>query len=276
MGDWREELYHHGIKGQKWGDRNGPPYPLNPSKYSASESRSSSGKAFAAKQLKKIQNEKVGALDPITTYYLIQAAVFVAAVATAKISSEVKYNNEIKNNVNSNDTNIQKKIEEKHTPDDDMKNINPGLADQKNMGARMNCTMCSAAYELRRRGYDVEANYSILGRKDKDSTSWFNLNSKEIPRYKDYGSFERSLQSQPDGSRGMILAGCGSFDSGHSMVWEKVNGKVIVRDCQSGKKYSSISASPVNKSSRIDYRFFRTDDAEINWDKIKDAVIERR
>lgn len=23
------ELYHHGIKGQKWGERNGPPYPLN-------------------------------------------------------------------------------------------------------------------------------------------------------------------------------------------------------------------------------------------------------
>lgn len=22
------ELYHHGIKGQKWGVRNGPPYPL--------------------------------------------------------------------------------------------------------------------------------------------------------------------------------------------------------------------------------------------------------
>lgn len=23
------ELYHHGIKGQQWGVRNGPPYPLN-------------------------------------------------------------------------------------------------------------------------------------------------------------------------------------------------------------------------------------------------------
>ena len=24
----RNELYHHGIEGQKWGVRNGPPYPL--------------------------------------------------------------------------------------------------------------------------------------------------------------------------------------------------------------------------------------------------------
>lgn len=27
------ELYHHGIKGQKWGVRNGPPYPLNDSSF---------------------------------------------------------------------------------------------------------------------------------------------------------------------------------------------------------------------------------------------------
>ena len=32
-----EELYHHGIKGQKWGERNGPPYPLDPNDHSALE-----------------------------------------------------------------------------------------------------------------------------------------------------------------------------------------------------------------------------------------------
>lgn len=32
-------LEHHGIKGQKWGDRNGPPYPLKPSKHSAAEKK---------------------------------------------------------------------------------------------------------------------------------------------------------------------------------------------------------------------------------------------
>lgn len=25
MEAWREELYHHGILGQKWGSKNGPP-----------------------------------------------------------------------------------------------------------------------------------------------------------------------------------------------------------------------------------------------------------
>lgn len=28
----QKELYHHGILGQKWGVKNGPPYPLNSSK----------------------------------------------------------------------------------------------------------------------------------------------------------------------------------------------------------------------------------------------------
>lgn len=32
-------LMHHGIKGQKWGEQNGPPYPLNKKEYSALEKR---------------------------------------------------------------------------------------------------------------------------------------------------------------------------------------------------------------------------------------------
>lgn len=30
MNDYRDYLMHNGIKGQKWGERNGPPYPLKP------------------------------------------------------------------------------------------------------------------------------------------------------------------------------------------------------------------------------------------------------
>ena len=33
------ELYHHGVAGQKWGKRNGPPYPLAASAHSASEKK---------------------------------------------------------------------------------------------------------------------------------------------------------------------------------------------------------------------------------------------
>ena len=33
------ELYHHGIEGQKWGKRNGPPYPLGSNQMSRAEKR---------------------------------------------------------------------------------------------------------------------------------------------------------------------------------------------------------------------------------------------
>ena len=54
MEPWREELYqdlyieHHGIQGQKWGVRNGPPYPLRGGDYSYSEKQ-------AIKRNKKVE-----------------------------------------------------------------------------------------------------------------------------------------------------------------------------------------------------------------------------
>lgn len=37
-------LSHHGIRGMKWGKRNGPPYPLDPSDHSAAEKKANNGR----------------------------------------------------------------------------------------------------------------------------------------------------------------------------------------------------------------------------------------
>lgn len=57
------ELYHHGILGQKWGNRNGPPYPLGSGEHSKSEVRAgwraSLKKNSASRAEKKEHKERV-------------------------------------------------------------------------------------------------------------------------------------------------------------------------------------------------------------------------
>lgn len=50
---YSDELYHHGIKGQRWGRRNGPPYPLSPQTH-ASVVRSTSTGSKSSKKGGKI------------------------------------------------------------------------------------------------------------------------------------------------------------------------------------------------------------------------------
>lgn len=50
---YSEELYHHGILGQKWGKRNGPPYPLSVSSHSSSEKKAGWIKSIKEKRLQR-------------------------------------------------------------------------------------------------------------------------------------------------------------------------------------------------------------------------------
>lgn len=58
-------LYHHGIKGQKWGDRNGPPYPLGASDHSSRERKAGWRRSLKKPSSKKSKNsnERSGLTD---------------------------------------------------------------------------------------------------------------------------------------------------------------------------------------------------------------------
>lgn len=65
------ELYHHGIEGQKWGTRNGPPYPLGYKKHSRAELKEMSPEQrYKAKQVDKSYRYGYG---KVSTKYINKA-----------------------------------------------------------------------------------------------------------------------------------------------------------------------------------------------------------
>lgn len=93
--DSKNELYHHGIKGQKWGDKNGPPYPLGASNHSSTEKKQGS-RGWSKEAKRELDNKngnktdnktdnktkkKSGLTDKQKKYIQIGAAVAVTTLA---------------------------------------------------------------------------------------------------------------------------------------------------------------------------------------------------
>lgn len=144
-----------------------------------------------------------------------------------------------------------KKIDTEQSNDEHQKNVNPKFND-KTYDYRMNCSFCTAAYDLRKRGYDVEANpiSTVEAYTIDDICSWYE-GAKKVSnvdvRYAHDATVTsrddvlskkdlllKSLESNGEGARGHLAMYY--FDgSGHDVVWEIENGKAVIRDCQTGK-----------------------------------------
>lgn len=128
-------LCHHGIKGQKWGERHGPPYPLDKtvSRDIRSHRINSDWKdvKFTSKNSDKIANQPA-----------------VEKLSDLKQKSSIGTVEEDANLVNA--RGVRGKV-----------------------GRVFNCQNCSAAFEMRRRGYDVCARMRDDGSNAFSPEKWF-------------------------------------------------------------------------------------------------------
>lgn len=169
--------------------------------------------------------------------------------------------------------------------DDDMLRVNPYLKDDRTF--TINCAYCSAAYDLRRRGFDVEADdYHNDATLDASINSIFEIYSwwthkNAIPFFKNNelkqkqldklypgyrfisasnyscSDIENEILSQGENARGLISL-MWTFGGSHSLIYEVKNHKVLLRDCQ----HSKIKSLKDYYSYLDRLYYFRTDNEE--------------
>lgn len=140
-----------------------------------------------------------------------------------------------------------------------------------------NCAYCTAAYDLRRRGYDVEAAAISDDHNNKITkiSSWYK--DADVVTFndlvKEYGTsgsktsvkeaaeyLEKDLLKHGEGSMGHFCIQWRN-GGGHDIVWEVENGEVIFRDCQTNSTTKDIETY-ISRGKTFEY--FRSDNLEID------------
>jgi hypothetical protein len=286
-------LAHHGIKGQQWGVKHGPPYPLDAN--TNRDIRMSRNNTDVAKKYKDYRD-------------------------TSRNSQKIRDEQKIKE-----DFNNLARLKHKETIMQSLEAVNPDIHGE---GRNFNCQNSATAYEMRRKGYDVTARRRDDGSNNiSDIQSWFkgakwttinqDKNSKD-PFYKnlnkynkmdsqssEYRAYKREwrkrqeaawkdfcteISAQPIGSRGIWCAGWmmtfpeknhrkdpRQTSMFHAMNYEIYPSGPVFYDSQS--KYHKVIHD--NKwyvygvADPREYSYIRTDNLEPD-PSIVEAVISRK
>lgn len=282
----QDELYHHGILGQKWGVRR---FQEKDGSYTqAGRERYGYGPAREPKH----EEERIGsvtgtvaALAGLTIAGATAGVKIADAIHNAKVSKDIK-NWEANRQLEKTDpkTGLKLKSNPDATIDDDMKMINReygygifsegflNTEHEKKMGRTENCMLCTTALDLKRRGYDVKAGVSPDGYYARDLTNWYK--EKKAPTMGRFNRVIEQLNSQPDGAYGNLMV-YWAEGGGHSMFYRVEDGKAVIYDAQSNKKYSINEIAKHANMTLPGHCFLRTDNLTPDYDLLKKEGIIR-
>lgn len=271
------ELYHHGIKGMKWGIRK--KYKPHPRKKSH-------------KHEEEPQQRRKGLTDKQKKY--IKLGIGIAATALVAYGSYRLYKTgKFDNLISKGKSVLQGSPDEiniggfstKKKP----KNVEEaikGLNRYRGTNQSNNCTFTTVASELSFRGINVEARGSssqhVMGGVIENAFKNAKVYDVGNPKFRTKEAITKSLLKRfPEGSRGAISVQwnpkhtrSGRTGLGHAFSWMIEDGKVRFFDGQTGdvdvERYLNL-ADPNQMMS-----YARLDNLEINFDGIKDYVINKK
>ena len=277
----KDALYHHGIMGMHWGIRRFQPYP---SDYNGDGKFV--GKKFGYKNVSIAPGDYVK--KPITSRVKARTTEDEKTIADIQQwddnerkhilrGKQLVHNAKImgfKFNRVFDDVEAKSglpKMRKEERKEDTLQKVNPSkgthLASSGN-----NCCLCTIAYDMRRRGYDVIANQhapiNLLYDVGPEDVSWMYGFPKETKTGSVKG-LEKALSKQPDGARGAAFCTWGQGTSGHVVAYEVENGKPILYDAQTGDRYDKVSDlfDDVKETSYI-----RLDNKEPNYNFVRIAL----
>lgn len=277
-------LIHYGVKGMKWGVRR------TPEELGHRTNRTLDNGTYTLKRYTSPTRETIKSIPARVAVNALAATIpgfgllWNANVVRQAINQNLDGKDYTKKEGEYEKLSELKKKSYSSTIDDDLKQANPRLGNQK--GKVNNCTFCSVALEMRQRGYDVRARSKAKGAvTEKLYSDMFEgfkmkrLHTQRAPKEsrKDYANRAyndlcNEIEKFGNGSRGYVGVKWEKTNSGHAMYWTVQNDRVSFYDGQSGKKNLDREFSLADPSS---YSYARLDNLKLK-DGVTEAVISNR
>lgn len=140
-----------------------------------------------------------------------------------------------------------------------LKDTNPNFANGREW--QTNCQRCVYAYEMGRRGYDVEAKPRIMNGVDTTANNWRHIMENQtwtkMPSRNTAQRISDTMSGYGDGSRAVVFVVWKGGRSSHVFIAEQHGGKTFYMDPQTGRRinvdsYLNNAIKGRTEISRID------------------------